>query len=255
MTTSEVIALESVSISKSYEEKPIIDDITLHVKEGELVSLLGVSGIGKTTLFHILSGLELPDSGAVKLYGKAVTGQSGNVSYMQQKDLLLPFETILKNVSMPLLLKGIPKKQAYTKAALYFEEFGLKNCENKYPSQLSGGMRQRAALLRAYLFSDRVMLLDEPFSALDAITKSALHGWFSKVIAAHQTATLFITHDIDEAILLSDRIYIMSGIPGKITNELYVSSQSRSNPAFNTSKEFLEIKRDILHKIDNLHTV
>lgn len=251
MNTHNTAALEAISICKSYENEPIIEDVCVKIKKGELVSLLGVSGIGKTTLFHILSGLENPDSGTVKIYGETVTGDSGKVSYMQQKDLLLPFETILNNVCMPLFLKGTSKKNAYKQASLHFEEFGLSGCENKYPSQLSGGMRQRASLLRAYLFSDQIMLLDEPFSALDAITKTAMHRWFSNIISAHRTSTLFITHDIDEAIVLSDRIYIMSGVPGKITHELLMNSQNRCNPEFNTTKEFLEIKRDILQKINS----
>jgi len=251
MNTPKTTALEAVSICKSYENERIIENIYVNVAEGELVSLLGVSGIGKTTLFHILSGLEKPDSGTVKIYGEEVTGQAGKVSYMQQKDLLLPFETILHNVCIPLLLRGIPKKQAYQQASLYFEEFGLNGCEKKYPSQLSGGMRQRAALLRAYLFSDRIMLLDEPFSALDTLTKTSMHQWFSNIIDAHQTATLFITHDIDEAIILSDRIYIMSGFPGKITHELSMDSQNRRSPEFYTTKEFIDIKREIIKKIND----
>jgi len=208
--------LKAERITKYYQGEKIIEDITIEIKKGELVSLLGQSGVGKTTLFQILSGLERPDQGAVFLDGKDITGIPGQMSYMQQKDLLLPFEKIIDNVSIPLLLAGVPKKEAREKALSYFAEFGLSGCEQKYPSQLSGGMKQRAALLRAYLYSGELMLLDEPFSALDAVTKAAIQQWFKKIMSDHKTTALFITHDMDEAMLLSDRIYIMSGAPGRI---------------------------------------
>jgi ABC-type nitrate/sulfonate/bicarbonate transport system ATPase subunit len=209
--------LKAEHITKYYQGTKIIDDINIEVKRGELVSLLGQSGVGKTTLFQILSGLERPDEGAVILDGKDITGIPGQMSYMQQKDLLLPFEKIIDNVSIPLKLAGVPKKEARNKAFSYFDEFGLLGCEQKYPSQLSGGMRQRAAFLRAYLFSGELMLLDEPTSALDAVTKASIQQWFLKMISDHKTTALFITHDVNEAILLSDRIYLMSGTPGRIS--------------------------------------
>ena len=137
---------------------------------------------------------------------------------MLQKDLLLPYQTIIDNVSRPLVIRGEKKAKAREYASKYFDEFGLMGTENKYPHQLSGGMRQRAALLRTYLFSDQVALLDEPFSALDSITKSSMHRWFLKVMEQIKLSSFLITHDIDEAILLSDRIYIMSGKPGRITD-------------------------------------
>ena len=145
--------IEAQNIAKSYNGIPIIKDVSLSASKGQIVSLLGISGIGKTTLFNIMSGLEKPDSGNIILDGKDITGKSGRVSYMQQKDLLLPFYTVLHNVSMPLILRGVNKKEAYGIALEFFEEFGLVGREKKYPSQLSGGMRQRAALLRSYLFS------------------------------------------------------------------------------------------------------
>ncbi len=243
--------LETKGVYKSYigedgKQRAIIEDINIRVDQGELVCLLGVSGIGKTTLFHIVSGLELPDSGQVLLHGQDVTGVSGKLSYMQQKDLLLPFRTILDNVCIPLFLRGMKKQQAYAKAKPMLAEFGLSGTEKQYPSQLSGGMRQRAALLRAYLFSGDVMLLDEPFSALDAITKSSLYQWFKKVIAARQTTALFITHDIDEAVLLSDRIYILSGNPGRVTEEIQIDFDGQRDSALTMTDEFLVVKKQVL---------
>ena len=209
--------LKAEHITKYYQGEKIIEDINIEVKKGELVCLLGQSGVGKTTLFQILSGLERPDCGAVFLDGRDITGLPGQMSYMQQKDLLLPFEKIIDNVSIPLVLAGKPRIKSREEAAAYFAEFGLSGCEYKYPHQLSGGMRQRASFLRAYLFSGELMLLDEPTSALDSVTKASILQWFRKIISDHKTTALFITHDMNEATLLSDRIYMMSGVPGRIS--------------------------------------
>ncbi|MCL1982934.1 MAG: ABC transporter ATP-binding protein [Clostridiales bacterium] len=238
--------LKAEHVTKYYQNSKVIEDVSVEVKSGELVCLLGASGIGKTTLFQILSGLVRPDEGAVYLAGEDITGQPGKMSYMQQKDLLLPFETVINNVSIPLVLAGTPKKEAHAKAFSYFSEFRLEGCERKYPHQLSGGMRQRAALLRAYLFSGELMLLDEPFSALDVMTKAAMQKWFVKIFSTHRSTALFITHDVDEAILLSDRIYIMAGVPGKICHEIKLDSENRSDPDFLVSQRFLECKRLVL---------
>ena len=174
--------LSAYNISKSYDNKEIIKDTSLEIYEGELVCLLGVSGVGKTTLFNILSGLLIPDEGKVLLDNVDITGEAGHISYMLQKDLLLPYKTVLDNVSLPLIIKGENKKKARIEASKYFETFGIHGTQKKYPHQLSGGMRQRAALLRTYLFSQEVALLDEPFSALDTINKISMHSWYLKVM-------------------------------------------------------------------------
>jgi len=241
--------LRAEHITKYYLGGIVIEDVNIEINEGELVCLLGASGIGKTTLFQILSGLEKPDLGAVFLEGENITGRPGRMSYMQQKDLLLPFETIINNVTIPLLLSGTHKTEARRIASSYFPEFGLEGSENKYPSQLSGGMRQRAALLRAYLFSGRLMLLDEPFSALDVITKASMQSWFVEIMRNHNTTALFITHDVDEALLLSDRIYIMKGVPGKIAHEIKLCCENKKDPGFLTSQSFLLHKREILKRL------
>lgn len=238
--------LTAEGISKSYDSVQILDNVSMELHDQEIVSLLGISGAGKTTLFNVISGLLTPDCGRVTLKGKDITGQAGHVSYMLQKDLLLPYRTVVDNVALPLLLHGTPKKEAREKAGALFAEFGLEGTQKKWPAQLSGGMRQRAALLRTYLSSEGVALLDEPFSALDTITKDAMHTWYLNVMQKIELSTLFITHDIDEAILLSDRIYILAGKPGRIITELPVTEPRPRTRDFTLTDDFLHYKRKII---------
>ena len=241
--------LEARHISKSFGEHQVLKDISLAVHDHELVSLLGVSGSGKTTLFNIISGLLLPEEGQIFLDGQDITGKPGQISYMLQKDLLLPYRTIEDNVALPLIIRGEKKQAAREKVRPHFAGFGLAGTEKKYPHQLSGGMRQRAALLRTYMFSQGLALLDEPFSALDTITKGSMHRWYLEVMEEIQLSTIFITHDIDEAILLSDRIYLLSGNPGTITGELVIQEPKPRRQDFNLTPEFLQYKRQILEQL------
>lgn len=243
--------LETLNIKKSYNDKVVIDEISIHLNKGELVSLLGISGSGKTTLFNIISGIEKPDSGKVLLSGEDITNKPGRISYMLQKDLLLPYYTIIDNVSLPLIIKGkLSKKEARNIAKKHFPTFGIDTAENKYPFELSGGMRQRAALLRTYLAFNEVALLDEPFSALDAITKSAIHTWYLDIMEKIDLSTLFVTHDIDEAILLSDRIYILAGSPGKIVDEIKIDAKRNERKDFLVSEKFIEYKKQIVRSLN-----
>ena len=238
--------LVATDISVEYDGEKIIEDVSLCLNEGELVSLLGVSGSGKTTVFNVLSGLLRPQSGRVLLDGEDITGSPGNISYMLQKDLLLRQRTVLDNVCLPLVLKGMSKKEAREKASPYFADFGLEGTEKKYPHELSGGMRQRCALLRTYLTGAEVALLDEPFSALDTLTKASVHRWYMEIMQKIKLSTVFVTHDIDEAVLLSDRVYILSGKPGRISEEIIIDLPKPRDPL---SDEFLEYKRRIVSKI------
>ncbi|MGN0447737.1 MAG: ABC transporter ATP-binding protein [Acutalibacteraceae bacterium] len=241
--------LRAENITVSFENERIIENVSLSLKEGETVFLLGTSGCGKTTFFNAVAGLKEVDSGKVFLDGNDITGKTGLTSYMLQKDLLLEHYTVIDNVSLPLVIKGEKKKDARKKAEPYFKLFGLEGTEKKYPSELSGGMRQRAAFLRTYLNGNSTVLLDEPFSALDAITKSAMHAWYMDIMKEIKLSAIFVSHDIDEAILLADRIYIMAGKPGKITAEISVDlPKPRKGSEFTV--EFLEIKREILGKLN-----
>ncbi|MBE6720394.1 MAG: ABC transporter ATP-binding protein [Ruminococcaceae bacterium] len=235
--------LTAEKINKSFGEKHVLKDVSIRLEEGEIVSLLGVSGGGKTTLFNVLSGIYKPDSGTVTLGGQDITGKPGHISYMLQKDLLLPYKKVIDNVSLPLRLKGKSKKEARDYADKYFDEFGLGGTQYSYPDELSGGMKQRAALLRTYLSSDGVALLDEPFSALDTITKAKIHGWYLDIMQKINLSTLFITHDIDEAIYLSDRVYILA--KGTVTDEIAISTPKPRSKDFNLTSEFLDYKRKI----------
>ena len=243
--------LRAEHIAKEYPDKKVLGDISVTLHEGELVSLLGVSGVGKTTLFNVLSGLIRPDEGAVYLHSSEasgmteITGETGHLSYMLQKDLLLPHKTVIDNVALPLVLGGTSKKDARLAAQEHFAQFGLEGTEYKYPSQLSGGMRQRAALLRTYLCGKKVALLDEPFSALDTLTRASVHEWYLKIMEEIHLSTIFITHDIDEAILLSDRIYIMKGSPAVIGAEIDIKESKPRSQEFTLTEEFLEYKRKI----------
>lgn len=236
--------LKAENITKSFGDNLVLKDISITLNEGEIVGLLGVSGSGKTTLLNILSGIYMPDSGKVYLKGKDITGKPGEISYMLQKDLLFEYRRVIDNVALPLILNGTGKKEARKKADSLFETFGINGTQMQYPCELSGGMRQRAALLRTYLSSHGVALLDEPFSALDTITKSKIHKWYLDVMQNINLSTIFITHDIDEAVLLADRIYILTS--GTSTEELVIDVPKPRRSDFNLTDEFLKYKRRIV---------
>jgi ABC-type nitrate/sulfonate/bicarbonate transport system ATPase subunit len=237
------------NITKIYYDEPVVEGINIDLPKGGFVSLLGPSGAGKTTVFNVLAGVEKPDRGRVILDGEDITGVSGKVSYMLQKDLLLEYRTVIDNVILPLLIRGQEKKEARRIASEYFPMFGLSGYENKYPNDLSGGMRQRAALLRTCLLKNPVILLDEPFSALDAITRRKMQDWYSEIADLMGFSTIFITHDVDEALILSDTVYILSGKPGKITHKIEVKPQRPRETDFTVSIEFAQQKKFILEAI------
>ncbi|WP_334329114.1 ABC transporter ATP-binding protein [Companilactobacillus sp. HBUAS59699] len=237
-------------ISKSFEYKKILNDLSFYVEKNEIVSIVGPSGVGKSTLFNIIAGLLVPSQGEVYLDGKSILNKPGNVSYMLQKDLLLPYKTIEQNVALPLLLKGCHQKQALIRANELLKEFGFEAVNKSYPDELSGGMRQRIALLRTYLFSDNLILLDEPFSALDTFTKAEIQSWYLKVHRSLGLTTLFITHDIDEAIKLSNRVYVLKGSQVNSLASVEIKSDFKRIDKFLLSREFLNYKKEIIASLN-----
>lgn len=238
--------LEAIGIEKSFGKLHTLEKVYIELEENQFVSILGPSGSGKSSLFNIISGLVKPDAGKIFIEGQEYTGKTGRVSYMQQKDLLLPWRTIIDNVSIPLLLKGVKREAAARAAGEYFLSFGLSGFEDNYPSQLSGGMRQRAALLRTYLFSKDIMLLDEPFGGLDAITRRKMQQWLMEVLSQLKGSILFITHDVDEAIFLSDKIYIFTERPATVKAVFEVKLPRPRNTGTLTCEDFTRIKEEIL---------
>lgn len=231
-------------ISKKYNEKEILSNISFSVNNLETVSILGPSGCGKTTLFNIIAGLTAPSSGNILIDEKNITNLSGFISYMPQNDLLLPYKTIKDNVLLPLIIQGHNNKISNNELSFLFNQFLISGSENKYPHELSGGMRQRAAFLRTYMYSKSIMLLDEPFSALDQITKNNMYAWYLNTVKKLNKTTIFITHSIDEALLLSDTIYIISSKTHNIIKTVNVSENK--NMDFLFSESFINYKKNII---------
>lgn len=212
--------LEIKNLSYSFGDNHILKDINIYVKENEMVAIVGSSGVGKSTLFNLIAGVLKKQSGEIIINGS--DDYIGKVAYMLQKDLLFEHKTIINNVILPLIIAKIDKKVALEEGRKILKQFNLEKYADKYPKQLSGGMRQRVALIRTYMFKRNIFLLDEAFSALDAITKKELHKWYLNLKKEFKLTTLLITHDIEEAIFLSDRIYILANKPGEIIKEIKI---------------------------------
>jgi ABC-type nitrate/sulfonate/bicarbonate transport system ATPase subunit len=199
-----------------------LHDVSLKVMPGELVTVIGASGSGKSTLFNLCVGLLEPDEGSIIINGEEPANRLGLLGYMPQRDLLLPWRTVLENVLLPRDIKGVPRKESRQEALDMFQRFGLSGFERDYPSSLSGGMRQRAALLRTWLAGCDTLLLDEPFGALDALTRKELQDWLLGVWQEFGRTVMFITHDVEEAVYLGDRVIVLSSRPGSVKRELTV---------------------------------
>jgi NitT/TauT family transport system ATP-binding protein len=216
--------------------------VDMALRDGEFVSIVGPSGCGKSTLFNIIAGLIPPSSGRVLIDGRDVTGQTGLVGYMLQKDLLLPWKSVLENVTLGLEMLGEPRVSARERGRILLRRYGLGEFERHYPHALSGGMRQRVALMRTLLYARDVLLLDEPFGALDAQTRFLMQQWLLDVWHENRRTVLFITHDVDEAIFLSDRVYVMTSRPGALKEEVLIGLPRPRSLAMLTIPAFTTLK-------------
>ncbi len=221
----------------------VLDGINLQVGLREFVAIIGPSGCGKTTLLNIFAGLVAADAGEIKLNGTSVQSCRGHIAYMQQKDLLLPWRTVLDNALLGLEIWGVPKREARQRARALLEHFGLAGFERAYPSQLSGGMRQRVALVRTLLLEKPLWLLDEPFGALDALTRSHLHCYLLKAWREFEKAILFVTHDVEEALILADRVYVLTARPAQVKGVMAVDLP---RPRSVLEPRFIELKEKLL---------
>ncbi len=243
-------------VSKTYrgagggENVTALKDVGIEIGAGEFVSIVGPSGCGKSTLFNIIAGLIRPSSGKVLLDGRQPDELLGSVGYMPQRDCLMPWRTVLDNTTLGLELNGVRKKQAQEQAMAEFERFGLAGFEQHWPAKLSGGMKQRAALLRTFLAGRDVMLLDEPFGALDALTRANMQQWLLDVWQEDRKTILFVTHDVEEAIFLSDRVYVMSGRPGRVSLCVDVNLARPRKAEVTMSPEFLLLKQKLLRPLE-----
>lgn len=243
-------AIEVSGLGKSYpgrgDPRPVLAGLDLSVRDGEFCAVVGPSGSGKSTLLDLLAGLTGPDTGRVAVLGQEGRGLLGVAAYMPQRDALLPWRTVLDNVALPLRVAGVAPAQARGRAKALLSRFGLEAYAEARPDSLSGGMRQRAAFLRTVLAGRGLMLLDEPFGALDALTRADLQDWLGAAWETSRQTVLLVTHDVDEAIYLSDRVLVLAGRPGRIVLDRPVPIERPRRRAATLTPAFAAIKRDVL---------
>ncbi len=244
-------ALEINNLSFKYRDsdKVIIDDLSFSIDKNEFVTIIAPSGTGKSTLFRLILGLLEPEKGNIHIEN---VNNKNIMGYMPQRDSLMTWRNILDNTSVGLELNGYSKKEARNIAATYFEGFGLAGTEKSYPHELSGGMRQRASFLRAIVNNPSLLLLDEPFSSLDALTRRKMQAWLLNLCQKEKNTVFMITHDIEEALLLSDRILICTELPYKNLKSIDVNITRPRTYETTLTSEFVELKRDILNILDVL---
>lgn len=246
------MTLELRNLSLSYQGAgasaiEVLTDINLKIGTGTFVSLIGPSGCGKSTICNLIAGVEKPTQGDIMIDDRSIIGLPGQVGYMPQKDLLLPWRTLLDNVALGSDIRREDKRKSRETARSWLKRFGLGAFAEHYPYQLSGGMRQRGALLRTFLFGQTTLILDEPFGALDALTRREMQEWLLEVWSQSNPTVVFITHDIEEAILLSDEVVILSQSPASILERITVPFSRPRDPDILLSGEALVVKKRLLN--------
>ena len=237
-----------LSFRRGQDRFRVLEELSVSAAAGEFVSIVGPSGCGKSTLFNIISGLLRPDAGEVHLNGTDIKGHTGASAYMQQKDLLLPWRTVLSNVLLGPEIEGRAKTASRAEAMRLLDQLGLKDFYRHYPAQLSGGMRQRAALVRTLLLKKDILLLDEPFGALDAMTRSVMQSILLDLWGKLGQTILLITHDAEEALLCSDRIYVLTARPATVKEEIVVALP---RPRSITDVGLIQLKRQLLTSLQD----
>ena len=237
-------------VSKSYrhgrQTLAALESVSLTVNVGEFVTVIGPSGCGKSTLFNIVAGVDAPTSGVVEIDGDGSEERAGKAGYMPQQPLLLPWRTVEENVLLGLDVRRVPRKKALAEAHSLLKRFGLAEFTHYYPATLSGGMRQRVALLRTVLFNSSFLLLDEPFGALDALTRLSLQMWLLELWQSFSSSVFFITHDVREAILLSDRIYVLSARPARVVREVTVDLPRPRKPEHLGLGQMVQLEQELV---------
>ena len=245
--------LRLTGISKSFEIEnqvfPVLENIELEVAEGQFVSVVGPSGCGKTTLLKCIAGLDEPTSGIIELDGSVIGNRLGLIGFMPQKDLLLPWRTVLDNAMLGLEVIGKTGEHYRQHAINMMDAFGIKGFQSRYPDSLSAGMRQRVAFLRTLLVDQQLFLLDEPFGALDAFTRGQMQEWLLTVWSSFKKTVILITHDVEEAILLSDKVYVLSRPPARVILELDVKLDRPREYSILMDPEFIEIKKTLINAL------
>ncbi|GBD10551.1 Aliphatic sulfonates import ATP-binding protein SsuB [bacterium HR23] len=246
-------AVEVKGVRKAYALNgrvvPVLDSVSFSVGPGEFVAILGPSGCGKSTLLNLIAGLEEPSAGTIAIQGAVPRKRTGLCAYMHQKDLLLPWRTVLDNAILPLEVQGVPRKAARERALALMDVFGLRGFEHAYPFTLSGGMRQRAAFLRTVLAGKSIVLLDEPFGALDALTRASLQDWLASLWEALRLTVLLVTHDVEEALFLADRVLVLTPRPARVRGVVPVSLPRPRQREMVTSPPFVRLKAEVFQML------
>ncbi len=244
-----MLKFDNISFKYESDDYEMIRNLSFSVNDGEFISIIGASGCGKSTIFRLINGLEKPDNGKIFIDERPIEQQKNYSSYMPQRDLLFPWRTIEKNICIPMEIQNKNKKEMHEKATAMLDEVGLLSYKNKYPRDLSGGMRQRASFARTLLAGAGLLLLDEPFSALDSLTRIGLQEWLLQEWEKHKKTILFVTHDVEEAIFLSQKIFVITDRPITHFEEYIIPLDYPRNRADLKREDIVLLREELIKKL------